>query len=112
MNLDTFKNNPKTAFLASRYGKLLKDEADTRAMMEKDPSIRELAEHDIASIQEQKKSLEEQMRAIFAADKEEDDSTNLRANEVILEVRAGAGGNEAALFAAELLDMYKRFAES
>jgi peptide chain release factor 1 len=48
------------------------------------------------------------MTAILEGDKEEDE----KPNEVILEVRAGAGGDEAALFAAELLNMYKRYAET
>ena len=108
MNLEQFKTNPKTAFLASLYEKLVKDEAEVRSMAEKDPSLSELAQNDLNSILEQKKSLEEQMSAIIESDKEEEEMPN----EVILEVRAGAGGDEAALFAAELLDMYKRYAES
>ncbi len=90
------------------YEKLIKDEVEVRGMMEKDPSLKELAESDLNSILEQKKSLEEQMDAILAGDKEEDEKTN----EIILEVRAGAGGDESALFAAELMSMYKRYAES
>ncbi|MDE2041256.1 MAG: PCRF domain-containing protein [Patescibacteria group bacterium] len=106
MNLDQFKENPKTSFLAGLYEKLQKDEQETRGMIDKDPALKELAEHDLASIIEQKKTLESQMAAIMAADKEEDE----RPNEIILEVRAGAGGDEAALFAAELLEMYKAYA--
>lgn len=106
--MDQFKNNPKTAYLAGLYEKLTKDEAEVRGMMEKDPSLKELAENDLKSILEQKKTLEEQMKSIIEGDKEEDD----KPNEVVLEVRAGAGGDEAALFAAELVNMYKRFAET
>jgi len=108
MDLETYKNNPKTAFLASSYEKLLKDEAETRALIEKDPTMKELAENDLASIADQKKALEDQMSGIVSADKVEEE----KPNELILEVRAGAGGDEAALFAAELLGMYKSFAET
>jgi len=108
LNLDIYKNSPKTAFLVTLYEKLVKDEAEVRVMVEKDPSFKELAEADLSSIQEQKKNLEDQMNAIIAADVEEDE----KPNEVIMEVRAGAGGDEAALFALELVEMYKTYAES
>lgn len=108
MNLDTYKSNPKTAFMAGLYEKLAKDEAEVRGMIEADPTMKEMAEHELASIVEQKKSLETEMAAIIAADKVEDE----KPNEMILEVRAGAGGDEAALFAAELFDMYKKYAET
>ncbi len=108
MNLETYKNNPKTAFLAGLYEKLLKDEKETLAMIEKDPDMKELAQHDLDAILEQKKTLEGQMASILEGDKEEVENPT----EMILEVRAGAGGDEAALFAAELLEMYKRYAES
>lgn len=108
MNIDQYKNNPKTAFLASQYEKLIKDENEMKVLAEKDPSLKEMADSDLVSIREQMKNLEEQMKVILENDKEEEEVLN----EVILEVRAGAGGDEAALFAAELLGMYKRFAES
>lgn len=111
-DIEEYKNNPKTAFLASMYEKLLNDEIDTKAMVDKDQTLKELAEHDLISIQEQKKSLEEQMRAIVLAENEAEVVAERTINEVVLEVRAGAGGDEAALFAAELLDMYKRYVES
>ena len=108
MNLDIYKTNPKTSFLAGMYEKLVKDEAEVRAMIEKDPSLAEMVELDLVSILDQQKSLLAQMDEILEGDKQEEE----KPNEVVLEVRAGAGGDEAALFAAELLDMYKRYAET
>lgn len=108
MNLDIYKENPKTSFMAGLYEKLLKQEAETLAMAEKDPSMKELVEHDLISIQEQKKSLQTEMDAILEAEKKEDE----KPNEIILEIRAGAGGEEAALFAEELFHMYKTYAET
>ncbi|MDE1974952.1 MAG: PCRF domain-containing protein [Patescibacteria group bacterium] len=108
MNLDEYKSNPKTAFLAASYDKLLADEKET-LMLAADPSMKEMADHELASIIEQKKALEEQMKAIVAADEAEAEASP---NEMVLEVRAGAGGDEAALFAAELLGMYRAYAAS
>ena len=59
--MDQYKNNPKIAYLASLYEKLVKDETEVRNMMENDPSLKELALNDLNSILEQKKNLEEQM---------------------------------------------------
>jgi peptide chain release factor 1 len=108
MDLEALKKNNKTAYIVEMYEKLLREEKEVGEMTKNDPSLLEMAKADLASITEQKKSLEEQVKAILAADVEEEE----RPNEIILEVRAGAGGDEAALFAAELLDMYKRYAEA
>ncbi len=108
MNLEQFKNNPKTAFLAGLYEKLVKEEAETRALIDADPAMKELAQGDLDSIIQQKNDLFAQMTSILESEVKEEELPN----EVILEVRAGAGGDEAAFFAAELLDMYKRYAET
>jgi len=105
--LKDWKSNPRTSFLAVSYEKLLADEAETRALAA-DPAMKEMAEHELASIIDQKQALEMQIKGIIAAEEVEEE----KPNELILEVRAGAGGDEAALFAAELLDMYKHYAES
>ena len=108
MNLDEYKNNPKTAFMAGLYEKLAADEAETMALAASDPGMKEMAEHELASIQEQKKGLEDQMKEIITSEAVEEE----KPNEIILEVRAGAGGDEAALFAFELMEMYTRYAEA
>ena len=71
-----------------------------------DPELSELAEEEAATAKERIPALEEKMLA-FLLPKDPDDDRS-----VILEVRAGAGGDEAGLFAAELLRMYLRYAES
>lgn len=111
MNLDQYKLNSKTSFLAFAYEKLLKDESEINAMVASDSSLKEMSQNDLALIEEQKKSLEEQMKVIIDGEKREE-AAGVQANEIILEVRAGAGGDEAALFAAELLNMYKSYAET
>ena len=108
MNLEELKKNHKTAYLAEMYEKLLRDESELLILMEKDPSMKELGQADLASIAEQKKNVEDQVKAIEESEKEEDEVPN----ELVLEVRAGAGGDEATIFARELLEMYTRYAES
>ncbi len=70
-----------------------------------DPEMEALAQEDADKSKERIPILEEQMKQ-FLVPRDPDDNRN-----VILEVRAGTGGEEAALFAAELLRMYLRYAE-
>ncbi len=107
MDLPSLKSNHKTAYLAETYERLLKDEAELRALMTHDPSMRELGLDDLKSIEAQKAELEKQIQGILDAEKAEDEFPN----EIILEIRAGAGGDEAALFVAEMVHMYKKYGE-
>jgi peptide chain release factor 1 len=70
-----------------------------------DPELRELAQQDAAEAAVRLEQLQIELQQ-FLVPKDPDDDRN-----VILEVRAGTGGDEASLFAAELLRMYLRFAE-
>ena len=110
MDIDSFKSNPKTAYLAQMYEKLLKSEEELLAMA-KDPELSELSKTDLDNIHAQKESLMSQMKEILAGD-EKESLDGLGTNEIILEVRAGAGGEEASLFAEELAHMYSRYAEN
>lgn len=108
MNLEEYKKNHKTAYLAEMYEKLQKEEAELLSMGEKDASMKDLANTDLIYLADQKKNIEEQITAIIESEKEELEYPT----ELILEVRAGAGGDEAAIFANEILQMYKKYAES
>lgn len=108
MNLEEHKKNHKTAYLAEMYEKLQKEEAELITMVEKDPSMKEMAHGELISLAEQKKDIEKQIQVILDSEKQEDEVPN----ELVLEVRAGAGGDEATIFARELLEMYTRYAES
>jgi len=80
---------------------------DNRELLkEKDEAIRELAKEELSALREKKDSLEERLK-ILILPKDPNDTKN-----VILEIRAGTGGEEAALFAAQLFRMYSRYAES
>jgi peptide chain release factor 1 len=70
-----------------------------------DAELRELAQSEIDSLTEQLETLEKHIKVLLLP-KDPRDEKN-----VIMEIRAGAGGEEAALFAADLLRMYTRYAE-
>ncbi len=72
---------------------------------EKDEELRQLAREEIASLSEQRKHLEQEI-LVSLIPQDPNDEKN-----IILEIRAGAGGEEAALFAADLFRMYTRYAE-
>lgn len=108
MDIEKFIQNPKTSYLAEEYKRLSKQEADTEEMIQSDPTLRDLAHSEFESIRMQKEAILKQMEDIVAEEEKEDEFPN----EVILEVRAGAGGEEASLFAEELAHMYTRYAEN
>lgn len=107
MDLEILKVNHKTRYLAGEYERLLGEEAQLKEMIKSDPSMAELGEAEIVTLRAQIETLESQMKEILKADQEEEE----KPKEIILEVRAGAGGDEAAIFARDLAVMYSRFAE-
>jgi len=108
MNLDELKRNHKTSYLAGVLERLDWEEKEVRDMLLADANLKEMAEAELKSIEEQKAQTIKQIEDILVKDKEEEEFPN----EVVLEVRAGAGGDEASLFAWELAHMYERFAEA
>lgn len=107
MNLERYKKNPKTAYLAESFERLLKEETEVREVFKNDASMEELAKKDLAEIETQKETLQKQMEELV----KEEEQEKTFPNELILEVRAGVGGEEAALFARKLAEMYHRFAD-
>ncbi len=81
------------------------ESAKEMLQIEKDEEMREMAKEEIALLEEQIPLLEEEIKLLLIpADPQ--DSKN-----AILEIRAGAGGDEASIFAGDLMRMYSRFAE-
>ncbi len=107
MDLDAFKKNRKTSYLAGLYEDILRREEETRTTITANPALAELGNEELAAIGKEKEELYRQMEEIVAGDKEEE----VKPKAIILEVRAGTGGEEAALFAEELFNMYMRYAE-
>ncbi|MEK7150208.1 MAG: PCRF domain-containing protein [Patescibacteria group bacterium] len=107
-NIDKYKTNKKTSFLASEYERLSKEEADILDMSKEDSSLAELAQEELGSLRAQKEATLKKMESIVADEAVEEEFPN----EIIFEVRAGAGGEEAALFAQSLANMYRKYADS
>lgn len=80
-------------------------DAEELKEMADDDEMRELAEEELKTLSEDIEGLESEIKVLMVSD-HADDSRN-----AFLEIRAGAGGNEASLFASDLLRMYTRIAE-
>jgi peptide chain release factor 1 len=91
-----------------RYEALNQELADTRELgeLEDDAEMHEMAAQEITRLEGEMSTLYDQMRLLLLP-KDPNDKKN-----VIMEVRAGAGGDEAGIFAADLYRMYTRFAEA
>lgn len=121
-------NNPSVTEDQNRFRRLMKEQADLAPIVEtyteykkaktavedslaileeeNDEEMRELAKEELSDAKKQIESLEQELK-ILLLPKDPNDDKN-----IILEIRAGAGGDEAALFAAELYRMYVNYSES
>ena len=121
-------NNPSVAEDQRRFRKLMKEQADLAPIVdaynqykqakqdvedslalldeESDEEMKELAKEELADAKKRIEELEQELK-ILLLPKDPNDEKN-----VIVEIRAGAGGDEAALFASELYRMYVHYAES
>ena len=84
----------------------VQEDIETAQMMLDDPEMREMAQDELREAKEKSEQLEQQLQVLLLP-KDPDDERN-----AFLEVRAGTGGDEAALFAGDLFRMYSRYAES
>lgn len=120
-------NNPSVTEDQNRFRKLMKEQADLAPLVEtytkykkakqtvedslalleeeNDEEMRELAKEELADAKKEIENLEQELK-ILLLPKDPNDDKN-----IILEIRAGAGGDEAALFASELYRMYVNYAE-
>ncbi|NLO90223.1 MAG: peptide chain release factor 1 [Clostridia bacterium] len=91
----------------SDYKRVEKELEDARVLLEEeqDPEFKEMVEKEIEVLSQRKEDLEEQLK-ILLLPKDPNDEKN-----VIMEIRAGAGGDEASLFAGDLFRMYSRYTE-
>jgi len=105
MDISGFRSDVKTAYLAVRYDELETKIAELMRVAESDASFREMAEEEIKGLRMEQEELYKHMQEIVAPE----ESDGIQADGLVLEVRAGAGGEEAALFAQELAEMYQKF---
>lgn len=110
MELDSYKQNPKTAYLAAEYERLERELAEILAVAHGDAAMAALAEEEATQLRAAQAALKEQMEAIVA--KEAAGAGGPGVGRVIMEFRAGAGGDESSLFARELAEMYAAYARS
>ena len=121
-------NEPNVANDTNRFQKLMKEQAELQPIAdayneykscnqtvedslfmleeEKDEEMRQMLKEELADAKKRIEELEQELK-ILLLPKDPNDSKN-----VIVEIRAGAGGDEAALFAAEIYRMYVKYAES
>ncbi|HSN81668.1 MAG TPA: peptide chain release factor 1 [Polyangiales bacterium] len=89
----------------ARYGQVVEDLAGHKQALS-DPELRELASEEIPALEAERQRLEESINLLLLPKDPNDE------RDTILEIRSGTGGEEAALFAADLFRMYSRYAES
>jgi peptide chain release factor 1 len=90
------------------YRKVRHDIEENRSLLHderEDPELKELARAELEELEERMVQLDQEMKIILLPKDPNDDKN------IFLEIRAGTGGDEAALFAADLFRMYSRFAE-
>jgi len=80
-------------------------EGSRELLQDSDPEMKELAKAELPELEREQSALEESLRLLLLP-KDPNDEKN-----IILEIRAGTGGDEAALFAADLFRMYSRYAD-
>ena len=89
------------------YQQVSKDMKESKDLLKDgDEDIKELAKEDLQDLQERSEKLEEELKFLLIP-KDPNDEKN-----IVLEIRAGTGGEEAGLFAADLFQMYSKYADS
>jgi len=102
-----YRDLEKIVNVRNEYAKVLDDiEFNKEVINSDDEEMREMAKEELPHLQEQKEQLEKRIRTMLIP-KDPQDEKNC-----ILEIRAGTGGDEASLFAGNLMRMYLKFCES
>lgn len=101
-----YSDDPRVSYFVAEWERLSQAEKDSTELLEVDPNMKALVESELAEIAAQKEGLMKQIEEIVGKDNERE-----WPNEIVLEVRAGVGGEEAALFAEELALMYSKYAQ-
>ncbi len=102
-----YRDLEKIVIVRNKYAKTLDDiEFNKEVMNSDDEEMRDMAKEELPQLQEQKEQLEKTIRTMLIP-KDPQDEKNC-----ILEIRAGTGGDEASLFAGDLMRMYLKFCES
>ncbi|MCC6976769.1 MAG: peptide chain release factor 1 [Candidatus Melainabacteria bacterium] len=103
----TLRNLEKTVSLFHDYQRTEKDMKGAEEMVrtETDKELKEMAESELASLREKEEELAQRLKIQLLPKDANDDK------DIMVEIRAGAGGDEASIFAGDLLRMYLRYAD-
>tara|TARA_B100000745_G_scaffold299344_2_gene249965 strand:+ start:25 stop:957 length:933 start_codon:yes stop_codon:yes gene_type:complete len=104
----TWKESHKTQFLAQEFERLSAEKEKLLADAEGDADLKELADEEVKTLEEAQAGILKTIEGILEEEKEE----AAIVKKVVMEFRAGAGGDEANIFAQDLRDMYMKFAEA
>src|SRR3989344_9081926 len=97
INPEEYASDHRVAYLVDEWKRLTQAEKDAEELVEADPSMRELADKELKDIGEAKERMMAQIETIVGSPNERE-----WPNELILEVRAGVGGDAATLFAEDI----------
>ena len=102
-----YKDLEKIVAKYNAYCNVLKNIKSSKEILtkEKDPEFREMAKIELEELEPQKEEMEDLLKEMLIPKDPNDDKNS------ILEIRAGTGGDEAAIFAGDLFRMYQRYAE-
>ncbi len=100
------KENPRVQYFVSEIERLENAKKETEELLN-NPDMKDMAEEELKSLTLEQQSFFDQMTESLKKEEAEEEFPN----EIILEVRAGAGGDEASIFAYQLAEMYERYAE-
>ncbi len=103
-----FKKNFATAYLAEEYERLDAEAAEAAEAAQGDAELQQMAADDAARIHARQADILVEIERILKKEEEEASAPT----SVVMEFRAGAGGDEATIFAADLREMYMKYAES
>ncbi|HNB21180.1 MAG TPA: peptide chain release factor 1 [Candidatus Melainabacteria bacterium] len=103
----TLRNLEKTVSLFHDYQRVEKDMKGAEEMVrtESDKELKEMAEQELAGLKEREQDLSQRLKIQLLPKDANDDK------DIMVEIRAGAGGDEASIFAGDLLRMYLRYAD-
>ncbi len=108
MDIADFRANNKTAYLAGLYDDFTRQIEEARALAVADSSVSDLVEEEVKNFEKEREALWSKMEEILAPKERGNDDPKT----LIIEMRAGAGGTESALFAYELSQMYAKYSAS
>lgn len=107
LNFEKLLADHQTSFVAGEIQKLNNQYLENKELIKVDPSMKDMVEDEQSNLEIQLSAYVDQIEKILKSKEEEEKFPN----ELILEIRAGAGGDEASLFGRQLATMYERYSE-